>query len=348
MPTSGGRRMPERFLVISTTGIGDTLMATPALRALRERFPQSQIHFVVYSTRRDLVLRNPHLDRIFAYRNNIFSRFLLYLQTRRCRYDVVLVFHANDDILKLLPRLRFGACYNRQGIQNPQRKIFSLHPPERHSIKKRLAMVEQISGSHSEDYRYEFRLKEGMARWADAKLREWGLAPGELLVGLQLGAAGAFRRWPAESFAEVARRLRAKHQAKIFVNASVEEAELVRDFAKNLGDQDFFFHPRTQISQAAALIGSCSLFITPDTGPMHVAIGLGVPLIALFVPPDPEETGPLDYPGAVVIKKERTCSPCLVRKCLDNFCVRQITPEEVCNAADRLLGARRSPKESAV
>jgi ADP-heptose:LPS heptosyltransferase len=327
----------ERFLVISTTGIGDTLMATPALRALRTRFPESEIDFVVYSTRRDLVRGNPHLDRIFPYRNNLFSRLFLYLQTRRRRYDFVLVLHANDDILNFLPRLRFGACYNRQGFQDSGRRIFALDPPAKHSIRKRMAMVEHIGGGHSQDYRYEFNLAEEDRKWAAGKLKEWGVGPEERLVGLQLGTAGAFRRWPVESFAEVARYLRARHRARIFVNASAEERGLVRRLSECLGDREFLCRPGAKLAQAAALIRSCALFITPDTGPMHMAIGLGVPLVALFVPPDPEETGPLDYPRAIVIQKERPCSPCLVRECPDNFCVRQITPDEVCAAADRLL-----------
>jgi ADP-heptose:LPS heptosyltransferase len=330
-------KSPTRFLVVSTTGIGDTLMATPALRALRESFPQSDIHFIVYSTRRELILRNPHLNRIFNYRNNFFSRTLLYFKTRPFRYDYVLVFHANDDMLNFLPWFRYGSCLNRQGLEDSGNRIFAIRKFPKHSVKKRLAMVEYIGGKHSEDYRYEFYLAPEAIQWAKNRLEHWGVSPGERVVGLQLGTAGAFRRWPPEHFAGVAKYLRARYGAKILINASAEEKDLVRDFAKHLGDPDFFFHGGTTIARAGALIQACSLFITPDTGPMHMAIGLGVPLIALFVPPDPEETGPLNYAKAAVIKKERPCNPCLVRKCVDNFCVRQISVEEVCQAADRIL-----------
>jgi ADP-heptose:LPS heptosyltransferase len=328
---------PLRILAICTTGIGDTLMSTPAIRALREAFPRSEIHFVVYSTRKDLLWGNPHLNRVFHYRNNIFSRILLYFKTRPYRYDYIFVFQANDDMLSFLRWFRYGICLNRQNIADPLRRILCLKNLPKHNVKKRLALVEHISGKHTEDYHYELRLRPEAIRWAQNKLQKWGIRSEDRLVGLQLGAAGAFRRWPPDLFAQVAKYLRAKYRAKILVNASPEENELVRSFAKNIGDQDFFFHGKTTIAQAAALIQTCSLFITPDTGPMHMAIALGVPLIALFVPPDPDETGPLDYPKAIVIKKERLCDPCLFRKCQDNFCVRQITAEEVCREADRIL-----------
>ncbi len=330
-----------RFLVISTTGIGDTLMGTPALRALRESFPQSDIHFIVYSTRRDLIAGNPHINRIFNYRNNIFSRILLYFRTRPVRYDYVLVFHANDDMLNFLRWFRYGFCLNRQGFEDSGNKIFSIKKYPKHSVKKRLAMVEYIGGKHSEDYRYEFHLASEPVQWAKSRLSHWGVSSGEYVVGFQLGTAGAFRRWPPESFAEVAKYLRGKYGARILINASAEEKDLVNDFAKHLGDSDFFFHGGTTLARAAALIQACSLFITPDTGPMHMAIGLGIPLLALFVPPDPEETGPLDYAKALVIRKDRPCDPCLVRKCPDNFCVRQISVDEVCQAADRILTGQK-------
>ena len=94
---------------------------------------------------------------------------------------------------------------------------------------------------------------------------------------------------------------------------------------------------RNRIVQSAALIQACSLFISPDTGPMHMAIGLQVPLIALFCPTDCRDTGPLGYEKAVVIQKSPTCSPCRTRMCPENNCMRQITVEEVCAAADRIL-----------
>jgi ADP-heptose:LPS heptosyltransferase len=146
----------RRFLVVSTTGIGDTLMGTPALRSLRESFPESQVHLLVNSQRKDLVAGNPHVDRILEYRNNPLFRALLFFKALPFYYDTVLVFHANEDIWNILRLIRYGVCHNRQDYRQEERRVFSLDSLPEHSVQKRMALVEKVGGKHSTDYRYEY------------------------------------------------------------------------------------------------------------------------------------------------------------------------------------------------
>ncbi len=327
----------RRFLVVSTTGIGDTLMGTPALRALRQSFPESQIHLLVNSRRKELVAGNPHVDRILEYRNNPLARALLFFRALPFYYDTVLVFHANEDLWNILRLIRYGVCYNRQDYHREERRVFPLDSLPKHSVQKRMALVEKVGGKHSTDYRYEYSIPPGDANWACQQLAEEGISPQDRVVGLQLGAADSFKRWTVESFAEVARYLKAKHRVRIYLNASVAEIDLVDKFLSLSGRDGVFQKARKSLSQSAALIQRCSLFITADTGPMHMAMGLSVPLVGLFCPTEAEVTGPLHHPRAMIIQKPIPCSPCLVRDCQDNFCMRQISVEEVCEAADRML-----------
>ncbi len=328
---------PRRFLVVSTTGIGDTLMSTPAVRALREGFPESQIHLLVHSKRKELFIANPHVDRILKYRNNPFSRFLLFLKTFPRSYDHVLVFHANDDIWRILRVIRYGKCLNRQGFSDPGRKVFSINPTAMHSIRKRLSLVEKLTGRSCGDLRYELSVPEAEVRWAAEKAEQFGVSRERPLVGLQLGAADPFKCWPLPSYAELAARLQEKHGVKIYLNTSKEERGLVSRFSE-LGGKDFLYLESPTITQSAAMIKACSLFISPDTGPMHMAVGMGVPLVALFCPTTFGDTGPLKYEKATVLRKEKPCSPCLNRECPENFCMAQISVEEVYQAAARMLG----------
>lgn len=325
--------------MISTTGIGDTLMGTPALRALRESFPDSQIDLLVHSKKKELLLGNPHPNRILGYRDNFFFRGFLFLKTFPYKYDYVLVFHANDDIWKILKRLRYGECYTRQKYKDLERRVIPLESFPRHSIQKRLALVKRVGGHASMDYRYEISIPDSSVRWAKKKLLEWGVGEETPLVGLQLGSADPFKCWPVESFVELSQILKARFGARIYLNASREEGHLIRRFNALWQGEGVFTAPGIGLSQSASLIQACSLFISPDTGPMHMAIGLGVPLIALFCPTAVEDTGPLDYPKVVVIRKEITCNPCLGRKCSENFCLRQISVSEVAQAAERILSA---------
>lgn len=332
----------RRFLVVSTTGIGDTLMGTPGLRALRESFPESQIHLLVNSQRKDLVAGNPHVDRILEYRNNPLFRVLLFFKALPFYYDTVLVFHANEDIWNILRLIRYGVCYNRQYYRREKRRVFSLDSLPEHSVRKRMALVEKVGGKHSTDYRYEYSIPPRDVNWASQQLAREGISPQDRIVGMQLGAADSFKRWTVESFAEVARYLKAKHRVKIYLNASAGEINLVNRFLSLFGRDGVFQKSRKSLSQSAALIQRCSLFITADTGPMHMAVGLGVPLVGLFCPTEVEVTGPLHHPPAMIIKKTVPCNPCFVRDCQDNFCMRQISVKEVCEAADRMLETGRS------
>jgi heptosyltransferase-2 len=337
----------KRFLVISTTGIGDTLMGTPALRALRQSFPDSRIDLLIHSKRKELLFGNPHVTRMLSYRNNFFSRGLLFLKTLSHRYDSVLIFHANDDIWKLLRLIRFGQCYTRQGYKELPPRVIRLASLPRHSIQRRLTMVEKVGGQNLQDYRYDYFLPPRLHLWARERLAAFGVSTQDPLVGMEIGSADAFKCWPVEFFVEVAQYLRNKHQVKIYLNADKKEEDLVRQFRSLLGDGDVLHFPGTSLSQSAALIRACSLFISNDTGPMHMAIGLGVPVVGLFCPTDSTITGPLEYPRAAVIQKEITCHPCRVRDCPDNFCMKQISVEEVCRAADRLLNYDRRIEDEA-
>lgn len=335
----------EHFLVIATTGsgIGDALMGTPALRSLRESFPKSSIHLLVNSKRKELFQGNPHIDRILGYRDNWLMRSLLFWRTFSFHYDSVLVFHANDDLWKILKVIRFKECYNRQGFENSLRKISTLNPLPHHSVEKRLALVERVGGKRSSDYRYEYFLPEEAAGWKEKKLKEWGITPGEKLVGLQLGAADPYKCWPLDSYVELARKLRAKHKVKIYLNASPKERDLIKQFQNRLPAKGIFHCEASALWQSAALISACSIFVTNDTGPMHMAIGLGVPLVALFCPSDSLVTGPLHDSRSIVIRKERPCDPCLDRRCPDPFCMQQISVEEVFQAADQILSRGSEP-----
>ena len=333
-----GNNSPKRFLVVSTTAIGDTLMGTPALRALRESFPESEVHLLVNAQRREVVARNPHVDRVLPYRNNLFHRLLLSFR-RLPYYDTVLVFHANEDIWGVLDAVRYGVCHTRQDFQGARRRVFKLDSLPRHSIQKRLALVEIAGGKKTEDFRYEFSIPPNLQGWAAEHLKERGIFPQDPLVGLQLGATDLFKCWPIEFFAQTARRLRSSRRAKIYVNAAPAEKQLVERFLDLAGEEGILVTPGEDLLRSAALIQRCHVFITPDTGPMHMAIALGVPLIGLFCPTNVEDTGPLGYDKAVILRKEKTCQPCQDRGCKDNFCMRQITVEEVCGAAERALDA---------
>ena len=104
----------KRILVVSTTGMGDSLWGTPALRALKKSFPDADIHFLVHSHWEKLFVGNPNIDRIINYSPKWFNQPLIAWKLLRYRYDRVLIFHANKDFTRLLPWLRYRSLIAHQ------------------------------------------------------------------------------------------------------------------------------------------------------------------------------------------------------------------------------------------
>ncbi len=157
------------------------------------------------------------------------------------------------------------------------------------------------------------------------------------LVILSPGASyGPAKRWPASRFARLAALLQEKNEAAVLIIGSAEEAEIASAIVSSLEIKPFVLTGQTTLPQLLGLISLSSLFISNDSGPMHLANALRVPVLAIFGPTNPEVTGPFERP-AEVIKKDVPCWPCSYRTCpYDHRCMTRIEPEEVLRAAEAL------------
>ena len=173
---------------------------------------------------------------------------------------------------------------------------------------------------------------------ADRTLEAAGCDLSRPLVILNPGAAyGPAKRWPAERFAELGRLFRSRAGADILLVGSAGERELAEAVAAAVGGPVMNLAGRTSLRELAALIGQGRLFVTNDTGPMHIADALGTPILALFGPTDPVVTGP-GRARAAVLKIDVPCWPCLYRKCpYDHRCMTGIAPEDAFEAGRELL-----------
>jgi heptosyltransferase-2 len=158
------------------------------------------------------------------------------------------------------------------------------------------------------------------------------------LVVLNPGAAyGPAKRWPAERFAALAHLFQARKNAEILLVGAAGETDIAASIASGLERKPLDFTGKTSLRQLMGLISLGRVFVTNDTGPMHIAGALGVPVVAIFGPTDPKATGPSRKPS-VVLKKDAPCWPCTYRFCpYDHRCMTGIGPEEVFSAAEGFL-----------
>jgi len=329
----------SRFLVVSTTGLGDTLWGTPALRALKEKYPNAYIGVLTSRIGYDVLKYNPHVNELFLLKKSTFFCLLrIYFKLKQKSIDTVLLFHASQRAV--LPLCFFIGARTLIGTQkiNKGLDFILTNPVENrsiHEIERRLEIIYNVGASATNPL-LELYLSDKDTRSADTFLKERSIPHYIPLVGLHPGAKDKFKRWPAENFIKIGKLLQEHLGCQIIVTGNVSETDLVKEVSSNIPGA-IAIQGELPLRTVAALIGKMSLMIANDTGPMHIAFSLQTPTIAIFTPTDPRSCGPYHASKVKVIEKQATCSPCLRKKCQDPFCLLQIGIQEVYDEALKLF-----------
>jgi len=324
----------ERFLIVSTTGLGDTLWGTPAIRALRESYPQAYIGVLTSSLGKQVLQSNPHINEIFVIQEPpFFSLVKLFPALIRRKIATVLVFHISQrPILPFCILIGAGRIIGTEKINKDLDFLLTdrLEIKKIHEIERRLHVVEAAGAKSTSKTMEFFPSTEDQEKAAS-------LLPSGLVIGLHPGAKDRFKQWPPSHFIALGQKLKEKFGCHIIVTGNPAEKPLVESIAKSIGAIGIY--EGVSIPTLAALLSQISLYITNDTGPLHMACAANTPTIALFSPTDPLLCGPYFAPSVTVLQKKPTCFPCLKKKCHDPFCMLQISPDEVMKTAINILGA---------
>ncbi|MBA4395023.1 MAG: hypothetical protein C0407_15840 [Desulfobacca sp.] len=324
----------KRILLMTTTAIGDTLFSTPAIRAVKETYPEKEVH-VLSHVRNQLLLReNPFIDRLLLYHGKRKRITALLGELKEQQYDLVIILHSNDPEALPLAWIT-GAPF----IIGPGTSRFAeflsnrvtCYDDNRHAIERRLDFV-RVIGADTVNKKMDLFLPVGWEKKADRILEaKWGNGF-QPLIGLHPTGSGTYKWWPGENFSSLARELSNRYQARFVIFSSAKEAAVSRAIAENLGEAVLLAQGEYDLLEAAALMRECRLFIANDSGPLHMALALGIPTLALIGADSPLRIGPYQVPHSVALyRKEEVCqeSRCLNQGCRDNRCMKAISPEEV-------------------
>ncbi len=334
------RASPEvrRILIVSTTALGDTLWATPAIANLRLAFPHAHLAVLASPVGRTVLEHNPGIDRIFTYPSSFFGCFALLKAIKRERFDTALIFHASQRFaLPICALSGIGRILGTAGLHKGLDSLLSEALPARleHEIERRLRMTEHLGApSIVKTLCYFVQPEERAAA------KQWAGSFPKPLVILHPGSKEPFRRWPLQHFAAIGKALQ-REGASIVLTGTPAERDLLHQLRDLLPSATIF---SSSIRSLGALLEQADLVLSNDTGPFHLACAVDCPAIALFIPTDPRRCGPHLARSATAIAKNPTCTPCIKRKCQDPFCFLQISPEEVLAACRLRL---RSPLPSA-
>jgi lipopolysaccharide heptosyltransferase I len=346
---------PRKILIVRLSALGDVVRCLPALTALRNAFPQAHIGWIVERPYDELVEGHPDLDEVIVLprkewarraKNPIrlpalpfeISRFFRALKKKR--YDVAIDFQGN---LRSALVTRWSGAPRRIGLGAPSAKesahVFYtekfIPPAGVHRLTWNMLMLYALG---IKDAAVEWHLPENAQEKSRARefLSSIRRTNGPLVV-IHPGTSkfGEFKRWPAERFAETARRLHDESGAAIVVTGGPGERELCEAVAGGAAECAVVAPP-TSLKALAALIGEADLFVGADTGPMHIAAAAGVPVVAVFGPKDPAFYGPYGE-GHEVVTAEVSCRPCGKRRCKNPMCVTEVTVESVVKSAKKIL-----------
>jgi heptosyltransferase-2 len=340
-----------KIMVRATNWVGDAIMALPALRAVRAKFANAHIAIVARPYVADIYRGQGVCDELIAYdprgaEKGIGGRERLGARLRAAKFDAALLLQNAFDAAWLAWR---SGIPERIGYARDWREILltkSIPVPKAGEIPaheqfyylelvRRAGWVERIEGEREISLTI---LREAGAA-AEQKLIAAGVrsnanGAGKLRVAIGAGASyGSAKCWLPERFAKTANRLMAESDAEIILFGTANETAVSNAIISGMKRKPVDLTGKTAIAELPALLSRCQLFIGNDSGAMHVASAVGVPVVAIFGPTDAFGTAPVT-PKCTIVQEKPYCSPCFLRRCpTDHRCMTSVTSESVTAAA---------------
>ena len=331
-----------KILIRATNWVGDAIMALPALRAVRNRFPEAEIAILARPYVADIYRGQEICNELIAYDSlvkhaGILGRERLAAEMRAQKFDLALLLQNAFDAAWLAWRAgipeRIGYARDARSFlltkRIPVPKMGEIPPHEKFYYLELLRRADWIDSLPDESF-IALNVSESSRRGAEEFLSQCGARSNALRIAIGAGASyGSAKCWPPSRFADLANRLQSESDADVILFGTAAEAAVTRAISAELRRPPIDLTDKTSIADLPSLLSQCHLFIGNDSGAMHVAAGVGLPVVAVFGPTDPHGTAPVT-PRCTIVQQKPYCSPCFLRHCpTDHRCMRAITPEMV-------------------
>ena len=338
----------DKILVIRVDGIGDLLNSTPAISLLRENYPSAEITVLVRPLNAPVLIGNPDVDRILVFERDgkhrgFKAQLQFYRELRREKFQLVVAMQT--AMWSHLVAFLSGTPY-RLGRYQKRFKSTLTHAwrgrypkGETHEVDRNLELVRLICKGEGKR-KLIFHLSPDETAAAKTKLTSWGISDDTFLIGIHPGGSSFDKRWPEKQYAELADRLAHDYNATILLLHGPEEAALPQNIQNAMQSHAITYAPET-IRALGAMLSCCGLVVCNDSGPMHLAAALDVPMVAIFGPTDHVAWHPLSA-NASIVRQDMPCWPCSAHKCKIGWeCTKKLPVETVWNATTTTVEARR-------
>jgi heptosyltransferase-1 len=342
------------ILIVKLSAIGDVVHTLPSLAALRKRYPDAHITWVVEEAASDLVMDHPHLNRVIISRRKSWIGDLkggrvsgalkeiktLLSELRARPYDLVIDFHGlfKSAVIVLLSGGNRKLGYD--SLQEISGLFYNEKIPEdmgKHSVDRYLDFARHL-GAQEDTPEFVLSIQEENENRVRALLAAKGIGPNDPFVAVNPQALWETKLWSDQKFAQLSERIIQELNMPVVFTAGEEKStEGIQSFMTLLSVD---LAGRTTLRDLACLYQKASLLVTTDSGPMHLAAAMETPVVALFGPTDPARTGPYGK-DHTVIRMELPCSPCFLKTCETRQCMQGITVEDVFQAVRKKLEEKK-------
>lgn len=342
----------EKILIVQTAFLGDVILTTPLIKAVKKIYPHSFLSFLLIPETREVLANNPGLDEIIIYdkrdkEKGIPFLFSLVKKIKNKKFDKALIPHrslrsASLCFLSKIPqRIGFDTS---TGSFLFTRKV--RYQKSQHEIERNLSLLNSTTLKDSKDFLPElFPSQEDFSK-VEMFFRDQNLDVGEKLVGIAPGSVWATKRWLPERFAQVADLLIEESQTRIVLLGSREDQDLCFRISDLMKRKPLIAAGKMSFLQSAALISKCSVILSNDSAPVHMAVAMKIPVVEIYGSTVPGFGFAAYGENNIILEKPLYCRPCGIHgknKCPEKHfrCMKEITAQEVFKAVRSIID--RSP-----
>ncbi|CAN2045501.1 heptosyltransferase II [Candidatus Magnetomoraceae bacterium gMMP-1] len=337
----------KKLLIRSTNWIGDAIMTTPAVRAIKKNFPGAEITMLAKPWVAPVFDNSPYVDHVIIYDDSgkhkgITGKFRLAKELKPCAFDAAILLQNAIEaaIITFLAKIPIRIGYNTD-----VRGLLLTHSikctPEIKKLHQTKYYLEILKGAGfiTDGTMLDLFLSRKDQVRAKEILKSCGISDKDLIVGINPSATfGSAKQWFPERYARLADKIQQSYNAKIIIFGGPKDRMLGEKISEMMQHELINLCGKTSLEEAIALIEQCNLFITNDSGLMHIAAALDIPLIAIFGSTNPVTTGPWSDKSKI-ISISAQCSPCLKPECplVHHKCMDEIKVDMVFKAVMEMM-----------
>jgi lipopolysaccharide heptosyltransferase I len=347
----------HKILILRLSAVGDVFRTLPAVKALKKHTPSSTVTWIVEEPSQAFLETQTEIDEVILFPRRRWTKGIKSLQgmwrtiremvrfiidLRKRRFDLVFDFHGvlKSGLLSFLSGSPKRIGYDRRSTKEGNFLFSNVKvrlPKERISRFERNFRLLQGIGLEVKEFNYSLHIPPEDQQYVGSFFKNVSATLKRPLIAIHPGTSpkALFKRWMPDQYAQLADRLVRELNASILFTWGVEELEWVKRIQKKMKEPSLLGPKTESLTQLGEVYRHCDLYVGGDTGPMHIASLMGIPVVVIYGPTDPIENEP--FGNHIKVRKEVGCAPCHEYSCKELICIKNISADEVFKATKEIL-----------